>query len=326
MPDPVTAIGGAQLGLGILGASSARDQARAQERAAQAGIDEQRAARESFEQRTEPFRQIGLSAAPELMSLLGLSAPQGPTAEQSARIQEIESRLRQIDQSGGQQVGDRYMAGGFGTLRGGGALAARQGGSLAARQGTDYTGERDALQSELALLQQQGSQITPAQQSSTPAMLDEVNPLVSFLRDEGFEDIQESAAARGQLRSGGTLQDLTRFNTNLAATVAPQLQQQRFNQLFNLLGIGQNAATGQGSAALQTSNNIGNLLGNVGAAQAGGIAGQNSAIQGTVGGLTELYGAHRRGLFNGGSGGSDIELRGLDFGAGSNSFGAFGDF
>jgi hypothetical protein len=107
--------------------------------------------------------------------------------------------------------------------------------------------------------------------SNPNAGIEQIAPLVDFLRNQGFEKIQESAAAGGRLGAGGTLRDLTQFNTDLTSTVVPQLQNQRFNQLFNVMGAGQNAATGQGTAALSTANNIGNLLGNIGNAQVKGF-------------------------------------------------------
>jgi len=103
--------------------------------------------------------------------------------------------------------------------------------------------------------------------------LDEINPVVDILRNQGFEQIQESAAGRGRLGAGGTLKDLTQFNTDLATTVAPQLQNQRFNQLFNVLGLGANVSQGQGTQALNTAANQGNILQNIGQANA------NAAIQ-----------------------------------------------
>jgi len=132
--------------------------------------------------------------------------------------------------------------------------------------------------------------------------LEQINPIVSFLRDQGFEQIQESAAARGRLGAGGTLQDLTKFNLDLSATVAPQLQNQRFNQLFNLSTLGANVAGGQGTAGLQTASNIGNLLGSSGQATAGGIQGTTGAI---LGGLQNVAGAAGAfpNLFGGAGGG-----------------------
>ena len=135
--------------------------------------------------------------------------------------------------------------------------------------------------------------------------LEEINPMVSFLRDQGFEDIQESAAARGRLGAGGTMQDMTQFNTQLAATVVPQLQQQKFNQLFNVLGLGQNSAAGQGVATLQTANQIGNSMGNIGNIRAGEVTGKANAI---TGGLNSAFGA--MGGFGGGGTGGGFTMGG----------------
>ena len=126
------------------------------------------------------------------------------------------------------------------------------------------------------------------------------------MRDEGFEDIQESAAARGRLGAGGTLKDLTELNTNLAATVVPQLQQQRFNQLFSLLGLGESAAVGAGAAGINTAGNIGQFLMAGGNAQA-----QNAINQGQIGAnlvsdLTGTFGAQRGGAFESGGPGFNV--------------------
>lgn len=199
-------VAGAVIG-GVVQSRSASKAAKAQERAAEGAIGEQQAARESFEERTEPFREAGLVGAEQLTSFL-----QDPTQQ-----------------------------------------------------------------------------------------LEEINPIVSFLRDQGFEQIQESAAASGRLGAGGTLKDLTTFNTQLGTTIVPQLQNQRFNQLFNVASLGANVAAGQGTAGLQTASNIGNLQGNIGAAQAGGAFGQANAITGGIQNVAAGFGAFPN-LFGGGGG------------------------
>lgn len=193
----LVALAGATVIGGAMQYKSAGKAADAQVAAADAGIEEQREARLAFEERTQPFVDIGLEAGGQLQNLLA----------------------------------------------------------------------------------------DPMQQ------LEQINPIVSFLRDQGFEQIQESAAAQGRLSAGGTLKDLTEFNINLAATVAPQLQNQRFNQLFNVMGAGQSAAVGQGTAALQTASNIGNLYGNIGSAQAAGAINQANALTGTIQNLAGAFGA-----------------------------------
>lgn len=126
------------------------------------------------------------------------------------------------------------------------------------------------------------------------ALLEEINPLVSFLRDQGFEQIQESAAGRGF--TGGTLNELTDFNTQLASTVAPQLQQQRFNQLFNLVGLGANTAAGVGTAGLQSARDIGTGLANIGQFRGQGSINQGNIFGNTLSDLAFLGG--RTGSFN----------------------------
>ena len=123
------------------------------------------------------------------------------------------------------------------------------------------------------------------------AGLEQINPVVDFLRKEGFEDIQESAAAGGRLGAGGTLKDLTQFNSDLTSTVIPQLQNQRFNQLFNVLGMGQNAATGQGTGILNTANNISGFQQNIGQARANEQINRSNALTGFLGNASQTFGA-----------------------------------
>jgi hypothetical protein len=210
MPDPTTFLGGASLIGNIAEARGKQEAGKQQVKAADAALAEQRAARQSFEQRTDPFRTAGLSAANPLMALLGI----------------------------GEQA-----------------------------PGFDQVG------------------------------LDQINPLVSNIREQGFKDIQNTAAARGRLRSGGTLQDLTDYNTQIASTVVPQLQQQRFGQLYNLLTMGANTAAGQGSAGMSSANAISDLLGQRGAAKAGVKYAPYGAISNLTDDASGIYGLYNGGYF-----------------------------
>ena len=126
--------------------------------------------------------------------------------------------------------------------------------------------------------------------------LEEINPLVSFLREQGFEGIQEQAAGRGF--TGGTLNELAEFNTQLAGTIVPGLQQQRFNQLFNLVGLGANTATGVGTAGLNAATNIGTGFGNIGSIQGQGALNQGNVVSGGISDLAGLFGFQQGGGFN----------------------------
>ena len=122
------------------------------------------------------------------------------------------------------------------------------------------------------------------------AGLDEINPIVSILRDQGFEAIQESAAAGGRLGAGGTLKDLTQFNSDLTTTVIPQLQNQRFNQLFNVVSMGQNAAAGQGTGILNTANNISGFQTDIGRARGDEAINQSNIRTNALGNFSGLVG------------------------------------
>lgn len=279
------AVAGAAV-VGAVASSSAADKgAKATQRAAQAGISEQQAAREDFNRRTQPFTDIGLAASPALAQLLGIQVPSQDVSRLEGQLADIDRRIE-----AGPPVASSVGASGLGKFA-----------QVAGRGTQPVAGDFDpeALQAERADVSSQldAARLDASPQAGPLTQLDEINPLVSFLRDEGFEGIQESAAARGRLGAGGTLKDLTRFNTQLASTVVPQLQQQRFNQLFSVLGLGANAATGQGTAALNTASNIGNLQGNIGQAQA-----LNAQQQGQIGAnlasnLAGTFGAQQGGLF-----------------------------
>jgi len=127
------------------------------------------------------------------------------------------------------------------------------------------------------------------------AGLEQIAPVVDFLRREGFEDIQESAAAGGRLGAGGTLKDLTQFNTDLTSTIIPQLQNQRFNQLFNVLSLGQNAAAGTGTGILNTANNISGFQSNIGRTRGDESINRSNALTTGISNFAQLIGSQPQG-------------------------------
>jgi hypothetical protein len=79
-------------------------------------------------------------------------------------------------------------------------------------------------------------------------------PGYQFQLGEGNKAIQRSAAARGGLFSGKTLKDMDRFSQGHAQGY----YQNEWNRLYNLAGMGQNAAA-QTGAAQQNPYAAGNL-------------------------------------------------------------------
>lgn len=303
------AVAGATIIGAVVNSESSKDAAKSQTEAARSGISSQNFALSEFNRRTEPFSDLGLSASDEIANLLGIQVANPEIKQLQSELGALEDRIAAgpppPKKSKGSKSGG-FLGGAIGGLAGlvtGDPITGNILGHAAGGQGTITQEPFDLA----ALTAQQGelqSRITELQEldAARPAPdglqgIEEINPLVSFIRNEGFEDIQNSAAARGRLGAGGTLKDLTEFNTQVASTVVPQLQNQKFNQLFNLLGLGANAATGQGTAGLNTASNVSNLLGNIGNAQAQGAIGQGQAISGAVSGLAGAFGAQQGGAF-----------------------------
>lgn len=306
-----TAIAGATVVSGLISSRSASRASDAQTSASRQAITAQERALERSLEFREPFRQIGLAAGGPLLELLGIDPSQfAPPPDQlidsstglpvRGDVTQLQTRLDQIDNEL-RGLPNRRVGRGSPTTR---SDQARR--NALVQQRNDLQSQIDDIQSQQQVQQdiqqplgdQSQQPTTTGQPQTSDALLAQINPLVSFLRDEGFEDIQESAAAQGRLRSGGTLEDLTQFNTNLAATVVPQLQQQRFNQLFNLLGLGSNAAAGAATSQLTTGANISGLLGNIGQAQAANALNQGQIASGTISNLAGVLGAQQAGLFN----------------------------
>ena len=286
----MSAVATAIVGSAVVGAvaqsDASKSAARASERASRAGIESLESGQAAAREQTQPFVDVGLSASSELASLLGIQQPSPEVLRLEGQLKDIDARISQ-----GPPPEPKRRGGTAGSL-----LEGLEG-LVPGEPEFDIAG----LNAERAEIEAQLSAAREAAQPTGQGRLDsieEINPVLSFLRDEGFQDIQESAAARGRLGAGGTLKDLARFNTQLGATIVPQLQQQRFNQLFNLLGLGSNAASGQATQQLGTATNVAKLQGNIGQAQAQNAASQGQISSNLVNNLAGSFGAFQGGAFN----------------------------
>lgn len=132
-----------------------------------------------------------------------------------------------------------------------------------------------------------------------------LTPGYQFTKSEGQRAVLAQAAAGGRSLSGGTLKALDRYTTGLAdttygdtfnralATYQAQLagQSQAYNQLAGIAGTGQTAAQSINQTGTNAAANVGNLMSQIGNAQASGIIGSANAISGGlstgVNGLTQ---------------------------------------
>lgn len=126
-------------------------------------------------------------------------------------------------------------------------------------------------------------------------------PDYKYTTQRGIQDLDMSAAARGNLFGGGHQKDLVQFNQGNAS----QFLQQYINRLTNQAAAGQNAAAGLGGIGQNTANAISNAHMNGGLTQAQQYANNANNYMGTAaaigGGVNQWYG--RNSAMNGGGSG-----------------------
>jgi hypothetical protein len=93
------------------------------------------------------------------------------------------------------------------------------------------------------------------------------------LTRQGEEAILSRASATGGLRGGNVQQALAQFRPQ----VLNQLIEEQYGRLGGMTTLGQRSAAGVGAAGMETGENVANLLGQQGAARAGGELGEARA-------------------------------------------------
>ncbi len=146
----------------------------------------------------------------------------------------------------------------------------------------------ESIDAEIAQLQ---GQIATAQEGGGAAGPDYSaffkSPGYDFRFDEGLRAVDRSAAARGQLMSGGQMREVQRYGQGLASSEFGNYA----NRLSALAGIGQTATTAGGQFGAAAAGQVGTSAANIGqsimaggTAQASGIVGANNALQQGFGG------------------------------------------
>lgn len=168
----------------------------------------------------------------------------------------------------------------------GGAMQSRSARSAAAsqersaREGIDEQARQfDEMQRLLAPYVEAGQPALQAQQAQIglrgaaeqQMAIDQIaqGPLLQALTRQGEQAMLQNAAATGGLRGGNLQGALAQFRP---AMLQAALDQQ-YARLGGLTEIGQQSAARVGTAGMQTGANTAALLGQAGAAQAGGIIG-----------------------------------------------------
>jgi len=113
------------------------------------------------------------------------------------------------------------------------------------------------------------------------------SPQFTALAQQGEDAILANASATGGLRGGNVQGALGQFRPQLLA----QLIDQQYSRLGGLTSLGQNAAAGVGNAGMATGNNITQLLGQQGAAQAGAALSAGQANSQFINSATNAFGS-----------------------------------
>jgi hypothetical protein len=156
------------------------------------------------------------------------------------------------------------------------------------------------------------------EQFNAPTAATEQNdPGYQFRLQQGQQTLENSAAARGGLLSGGTGKDLQAFGQNYASNeyanvynralqqyqqnynIYQQNQANQFNRYGTLAGVGQTAAGQLGQTGQAAAQNVGNIslttgaqqgqdIQNAAAARASGYVGASNSLSGGVNNVSQL--------------------------------------
>lgn len=253
----------AGIGSALIGASSASKAAKAQQAAASGQVALARETRDLTREDLSPFVGAGTNALAAYNYELGLGPRPtfGGVPASDAQIEEINNSVterRKVFHGGGEQGENNN---GYRNVT-----------TNQTRYGVgDRTFDtRDAAQAYINENGQQTGGIEYGGFTRTPGY--------DFRLNEGRNALEASAAQRGGVNSGATLQALTQYGQDYATGEYNNY----LNRLSGLAGSGQNAASGLASANQNFSTQAGNALAASGNARAAGAIGVGNAIQGGI--------------------------------------------
>jgi hypothetical protein len=186
-----------------------------------------------------------------------------------------------------------------------GSMASRAAGSAAEAQGAsaqagidEQRRQFDAVQKLLQpyvaagqpALQQQQAFLGLQGPEAERAAIERIRSGETFqaLSAQGENAMLQNASATGGLRGGNIQGALAQFRPQLLSSMI----EQQYNRLGGMTTLGQQSAAGVGNAGMQTGQNVANLLGQQGAAQAAGGLGQAQAYGNTISGLANVGGQY----------------------------------
>lgn len=274
---PAAAIGGvAALGGALISSNASRGAADTVSDSTDQQIALQREIYNDTTARQEPFYQTGVAANAAASELLGL----GQTQQSGFRFPNGQGLSPAYGQYQAQNDNGFYISDGQGGFRATGAGAAGSlstGGNNGLSLAPPPQEQGGAAQNQLTSNGQpiyQNAQLTATQQS----------PGYQFRMQEGMNQLETGAAARGGLLSGNHIKAATRY----AQDYASNEYNNRFNQLQALQSGGQAAANNVQNAGSNYANNTSNALANNAQYQAGAQQQRGSIYSNALGGLGGL--------------------------------------
>lgn len=267
--------GGAALVGGAIASDGAKDAARAQGRAGDAAINEQRRQFDQTREDYAPYRQVGVGALGQLAALYGLPTYQAPPKPLSFDAWSSQNPVDPV-QNTGIPIADRMRNRTFDGDR--------------QRQYQDYVTNFNVGQEMSGrTFDANGNLISDPKidNGSRPAPDFSsffASPDYQFALDQGRQTVERSAAARGGLNSGNTLKALTEYGQGMAS----QQYGNYANRLAALAGIGQTATNSVAGYGSNMAGNVGNLMVGQGNARASGIADRANILGGTLGAIGGL--------------------------------------
>lgn len=283
MPGPAVAIAGAGLASSAIGANAAKKAGEAQARSADAATNLQRDIYNETTERYKPYVEAGGNALQAVLYEMGLADRpvfDGTTPE----IETFQETIPGVPGSSGRVPGGSPIPGGrpSGKYEPGdnntGGTPARTVDKFRVGDRTFET--RSAAEEYAAANKTAGREYGGYTES----------PMFRYMMEKGTDSIQGSAAARGGLFSGATLQALEDNRRELVSADTGQY----FARLAGLTDMGLGAAGNQASAGQNFANNAGNSMMAAGQARAQGALG---AAQSWQTGISDVAGAY--GYFGG---------------------------
>jgi hypothetical protein len=271
---------------------AANKSAKAMGSAADQATQLQREQYQTARQDQAPWRNVGSNALNELAMRLGVG---GSGAASGGSL----ANASLVDTSSGipQPNAELYSANPAYRAAWDKVLAGHQ-----AQFGSGYTGNSDSSVLDTQLRQELGPAVAQASQAQQQNPLYgsllknftaadfQADPGYQFRLDQGQNQIQSSAAARGGLLSGAAAKALTKYNQNFASNEYGNVynrfradQGDQFNRLASLAGVGQQATNATQQAGQNFASAAGNNAMYAGTARASGYTGAANSLNSTLG-------------------------------------------